>query len=223
MEAQQVPLPTDAQRLLSVNMDIRSLINACCACKELKKTMKEELDKKVNELQNSLNTLLRELYEFRPSLLSKVYLSFGPTIPPCDPSHKSLAIFSKLTRCQNLKNIYIVIEILKHDDLLGTMETCVAYGINSTSFTETIKDPTLHNQIPVDIRTQLNENVLPKFVAFCKMFNEQLCPPCTSGGSTKKYVLGRNRKIIKKGRTSYVRYKNELITLKQARKLERQK
>jgi hypothetical protein len=41
------------------------------------------------------------------------------------------------------------------------------------------------------------------------------------GGNATVFVLGRQRKVIKKGRWEYVRYKNELITLKQAKSLEK--
>lgn len=42
------------------------------------------------------------------------------------------------------------------------------------------------------------------------------------GGQTHATVLSRRRKIVKQGRAQYVRYKNQLIKLSEARKLEKQ-
>ena len=48
----------------------------------------------------------------------------------------------------------------------------------------------------------------------------------TTGGTppiaNKMYILGRSRKIVKKGRSQYVTYKKELIKLSDARKIEQQ-
>jgi hypothetical protein len=43
------------------------------------------------------------------------------------------------------------------------------------------------------------------------------------GASTKKFVLGRNRVVRKVGRTSYITYKRQQISLTEARKLEKTK
>ena len=43
----------------------------------------------------------------------------------------------------------------------------------------------------------------------------------SSAATAKVFILGRNRIIYKQGRTSFVRYKNKLTSLTDARKLEK--
>jgi hypothetical protein len=60
--------------------------------------------------------------------------------------------------------------------------------------------------------------ILKKFT----LRSSKVTPQPTSGGNPKDkiHLLGKSRKIITKGRWQYVRYKNELITINQAKRLD---
>lgn len=79
-------------------------------------------------------------------------------------------------------------------------------------------------QAPVQIPNLYNNTVIaPNYPVFQKdavnIIIMQVAPQ--AGGTIK--ILGRTRKLIKNGRTLYVRYKNELITLATAKKFEKKR
>ena len=55
---------------------------------------------------------------------------------------------------------------------------------------------------------------------FTKNWNQQSCN-AKAAGALKVRVLGRERKIVMKGRTKHVTYKKELIKLSEAYKIEK--
>ena len=64
---------------------------------------------------------------------------------------------------------------------------------------------------------------------FYTVENAQTVPPpqptpLQTGGRGKavtRFILGRHRRLIRKGRTQYIRYKGHLLTLSEARKLSK--
>ena len=96
---------------------------------------------------------------------------------------------------------------------IGTEETQV---YKTKIYTDVILLPTY-----VNLRLSTNKNLLLTFQPNTFSYNVTIL-----GGSlpsqTHVTVLSRRRKIVKKGNTQYVRYKNELIKLSEARKIEKQ-
>lgn len=70
-------------------------------------------------------------------------------------------------------------------------------------------------KISAELYSYNTSESMPKLKTYINKYKQQ-------GGYQKVYVLNRERNVITKNSTNYVTYKNELITLKAAKKLEKQ-
>lgn len=77
------------------------------------------------------------------------------------------------------------------------------------------KKKKLANNTVIEVLKTLDDNALRSFHSLYDKFKQT-----TEGGSMIK-ILGRQRKIVFKGTTKYIRYKNRFITVKEAKLLEK--
>ena len=81
------------------------------------------------------------------------------------------------------------------------------------------KIKTIRPKLP--ILSTLNPDSLPR--SSITRLPPPIIPVATKGGTVKINILGRERKIINKNKKKYIRFNNELITISEAKKLNKSK
>jgi len=128
--------------------------------------------------------------------------------------------------------------IQKEDDNSYTLfkafyDKCIFFGDESVHVTETLKQ-NINTEITHEVKTYfegIGKNINKIFVCVTRNSYHKIVKEIdpesflsslnrAQGGSMIK-ILGRQRKIVYKGTTKYVRYKNKLITVKEAKLLEK--
>jgi hypothetical protein len=156
--------------------------------------------------------------------LVKIHLLYMNRNDIENPPHTIAINYSKLVTCIGIKYLPTIYKKLCENEQFefDTREEFFEKYKNLVNFDNYVIDTRLANQIPKESVDSDNYIITDSYIK--EWFDEATKK---TGGNNKKtgliYILGRNRRIIKEGRTNYVMYNKNLIKLTEARKLDKNK